>query len=385
MPNRVQVCPPILQWARERSGQTVEQLSKAFPKYLHWEEGKAGPTIKQLERLAKKTCTPLGFFFLDSPPDDRLPIQDFRTMGESSVQRPSPDLLETIEIMQRRQDWFHDYLVDEGADPLPFVSSTSTSDDHNAVARGIRKSLDCEEGWASKEATWTDALQHLRERIEDCGVMVVINGVVGNNVHRRLSVEEFRGFALCDPYAPLIFINGADAKAAQMFTLIHELAHIWIGQDGVSNLEGLHPASFEEETFCNAVAAEFLVPEYELGAVWNQVENHGDPLKDIARRFKVSPLVAARRALDLKLISKVEFLDFYKGYQSNEPGKKRASKSGGNFWNTQNTRIGRRFGIHVVIAVREGKLLYRDAYDLTGLKSSSFDTYAKQLFQTYSD
>ena len=385
MPNHVQVFPPILQWARERSGHTVEQLSKAFPKYPHWEEGKAGPTIKQLELLAKKTRTPLGFFFLDSPPEDQLPIHDFRTVGESLVQRPSPDLLETIEIMQRRQDWFHDYLVQEGADPLPFVSSATTSDDHKSVARSIRRTLDCEEGWASNEATWTDALQHLRERIEECGVMVVINGVVGNNVHRRLSVEEFRGFALCDPYAPLIFINGADAKAAQMFTLVHELVHIWIGQDGVSNFEGLQPASFEEETFCNAVAAEFLVPEEELGAVWNQVENHSDPLKDLARRFKVSPLVAARRALDLDLISKGEFFEFYEGYKFDEPGKRRANTSGGNFWNTQNTRIGRRFGIHVVIAVREGKLLYRDAYDLTGLKSSSFDTYAKQLIQTGSD
>ena len=385
MPNRVQVSPPILQWARERSGQTEEQLSKVFPKYPLWEAGKAGPTIKQLERLAKKTRTPLGFFFLESPPEDQLPIHDFRTVGQSRVQRPSPDLLETIEIMQRRQDWFHDYLVEEGADPLPFVGSANTDNDHNVIAHTMRKTLGCEEGWADEESTWTDALQHLRERIDECGVMVVINGVVGNNSHRKLSVEEFRGFALCDPYAPLIFINGADAKAAQMFTLVHELAHIWIGQDGVSNFDGLQPAPVAVETFCNAVAAEFLVPKNELRAVWDEAEAHENPFQFLARRFKVSPLVAARRALDLLLVRRNEFFEFYEHYQSDEQRQKQRRRSGGDFWNTQNTRIGRRFGIHVVIAVREGKLLYRDAYDLTGLKSTSFDIYAKKLFQTDSD
>ena len=378
MANRVQVSPPVLQWARERSGQTVEQLSKKFPKYLDWEAGKAAPTIKQLEDLAKKTHTPIGFFFLESPPEDVLPIRDFRTVG-GGVKRPSPDLLETIEIMQQRQDWFRDYLEEEGADALPFVGSVTIEDDRNEVALAMREALCCEMGWADKESTWTDALRYLREQIEDCGVMVVINGVVGNNSHRKLSVKEFRGFALSDLFAPLIFINGSDAKAAQMFTLVHEFAHIWIGQDGVSNFQKLQPAQVDVEIFCNAVAAEFLVPAKELLELWNEVERHEDPFGSMARRFKVSSLVAARRALDLKLVDQDEFFDFYEGCKSDEKKRRRRAGIGGNFWNNQNTRIGRRFGYYVVRAVQEGKLLYRDAYHLTGLKSASFDGFAERL------
>ncbi|MFT5836950.1 MAG: Zn-dependent peptidase ImmA (M78 family) [Candidatus Azotimanducaceae bacterium] len=379
MANRVELSPDLIRWARQRSGLAVDALSKKFPKFEAWEAGEVAPTLKQLESYAHYTHTPLGYFFLEQPPEESLPIPDFRTVGDDGLRRPSPDLLETIETMQRRQDWLREYLIDEGAEPLPFVGSADLQASPDTVAQAMREALGLSEGWASVEKSWTDALQHLRERIDELGVLVVINGVVGNSTRRKLQVQEFRGFALSDAHSPLIFINGSDAKAAQMFTLIHELAHIWLGADGVSNFEALQPADIDVELFCNKVAAEFLVPTRKLHAVWAEASRAEEPFQRLARQFKVSPLVAARRAMDLGLVEKADFFSFYGSYQKDERRKQGLRRGGGDFWNTQNTRIGRRFGATVVRATREGKLLYRDAYRLTGLQGKTFDSFAERL------
>ena len=379
MGNRVQVRSEILRWAQERSGVSREKLNSVFPKYHEWEAGETRPTLKQLEALAHRTHTPIGYFFLPEPPEDQLPIPDFRTVQDNRVQRPSPDLLETVEVMQRRQDWLREYLIDEDAPALSFVGSMGLDDDSASVAASMRRTLGVDGGWADGQRTWTDALRFLRERVDDIGIMVVINGVVGNNTRRKLQVDEFRGFALCDSHAPLIFINGTDAKAAQMFTLAHEIAHIWIGADGVSNFDALRPGSARVEQFCNQVAAEFLVPQTELRRVWADAERADEPFQDLARRFKVSPLVAARRALDLRLVPREEFFSFYRSYEEDERRRRRNRSQGGDFWKTANQRIGIRFGLHVIRATKEGKLLYRDAYRLTGLSGASFDRFSEKL------
>jgi len=210
--------------------------------------------------------------------------------------------------------------------------------------------------------------------------MIVINGVVGNNTYRPLDVAEFRGFALVDEFAPLIFINGRDSESAKMFTLIHELSHLWLGYEGVSNFDELQPVETNVEDFCNRVAAEFLLPFDEFNRVLreNQRENDHNLFQIIARRFKVSPLAAARRALDLKYISKKRFFEFYNNY-AKDSKKRKPKGTGGDFWKNQGVRIGELFGSAVVQATLEGRLLYRDAYRLTGLKGETFDSYATLL------
>jgi Zn-dependent peptidase ImmA (M78 family) len=220
---------------------------------------------------------------------------------------------------------------------------------------------------------------HLRQRIEAAGVLITINGVVGNNVYRKLSADEFRGFALVDSHAPLVFINGTDFKGAQMFTFIHELAHIWLGQEGVSNFDALHPAPAQIELWCNAVAAEFLVPAREVREAWPAAQRMEEPYQYLAGRFKVSTIVAARRVLDLGLATRDEFMSFYRFYRDDERRKAARSATGGNFWANQNVRVGQRFGSAVVVAAREGRLLYREAYQLTGLSGSTFDRFAETL------
>ncbi len=374
--------PTVLQWARERAslGETAlaKKLHTTEEKVTAWEQdGKI--TFAKMQDIARVTHTPEGYFFLQQPPEDRLPIPDFRTLKDAPMKRPSPDLLDTVHAMQQRLAWMREFLMDEGEDPLPFVGSATLRSKPELVAEDMRRTLGFTDGWANQEKSWTDALMHLRQKIEAAGILIVINGVVGNNTHRKLSPDEFRGFALCDSYAPLIFINGADFKSAQMFTFAHELAHLWIGKDGVSNFDALQPPPVDVETWCNRVAAEFLMPTEELQDCWTKARRAEEPFQALAKRFKVSAIVAARRALDLGLIERKAFFDFYNAYLADERRKEAQHASGGSFWNNQNVRVGQRFGHAVVRAAREGKLLYRDAYHLTGMHGETFTKFAETL------
>lgn len=374
----IYVKPELIRWAIERSGRNVSALVRYLPRIEQWESGKVHPTLKQLETLAKKTWTPLGYFFLPEPPEERLPIPDFRTARDRPIRRPSPNLIDTLHTMQRRQAWMRDYLIELGHERLPFIGSVKAFDDVHGVSVSIRHALGMDDGWASRIGTWTDALGVLREAADAIGVLVVINGVVGNDTHRKLDPTEFRGFVLSDGHAPLVFINGADARSAQMFTLAHELAHLWVGEGGIFDLPEFESPGDQLEQFCNRVAAEFLIPAAELRKFWPDVRGDPEPFQKIARHFKVSPIVAARRALDLSLIDHSVFFEFFRAYQNDE--RRQAAKSkGGNFYLTQNVRLGKRFARSVMLAAKEGRLLYRDAYSLTGLRGSTFDRYAKAL------
>jgi Zn-dependent peptidase ImmA (M78 family) len=283
--------------------------------------------------------------------------------------------------MERRQGWMRDYLIEQGQDRLAFVASAKPTSPPLALAAQIKNTLELTANWAARMGTWTDALRYLERRMEQVGILVVVNGIVGNNTRRKLNVEEFRGFVLVDAYAPLVFINGADAKAAQMFTLAHELVHLWLGKSAAFDLRRLQPARDATEQLCNRTAAEFLVPEAELRRAWPTLQDGTDHYQQLARQFKVSELVAARRALDLHLIDKEEFFRFYSGYLQRQR-RMESTQKGGNFYATQNLRIGRRFASAVARAVGEGELLYREAYNLTGLHGAAFERYMASLSST---
>lgn len=374
--------PDVLRWARERAGLAVDkfaQKAKIKPeKVRNWEEtGKV--TFGQLEHLAQHTHTPIGHLFLSKPLKERLFIPDFRTVGDRTVGEPSTELLDTVQTMQRRQNWMRDELIEQGQERLSFVSKFNLKDKPEAVAADMRKQFALQAGWAKGVSGWEAALVELRHRVQDAGILIVFNGVVGNNTHRRLEPEEFRGFALSDEYAPLVFINASDAKSAQMFTLAHELAHLWLGLDAVSGINATLPANSRSEKFCNQIAAEFLIPATEFPGAWEKAKLSAAPFEQIGRQFKVSPIVAARRALDLKYIDREAFLAFYRDYVKAERKKKDSQKGGGSFFDTQHVRVGERFGRAVITAAKEGRLLYRDAFQLIGFGGASFDKFAKDL------
>ena len=375
---RVPVSPEMLRWACERVGYNVAYFAERIPQLPAWLRRERQPTLKQLEKLASVTHAPLGYLFLPEPPDEHLPVTDYRTVADTVQGRPSPDLLDTLYMMQRRQMWLRESLVESEAEPLAFVASAHLADEPDAVGREMRRVLGLDGEWVTGVRTWQDAVSKLRRAIEQLGVMAVINGVVGNNPHRRLSVEEFRGFALTDPYAPLIFVNGADAKSAQMFTLAHELAHIWLGTEGLSGFQALFPGGTNVEDWCNQAAAELLAPAQEVGARWLEVRREENSFEALARTFKVSPVVAARRILDLNLIDRSTFFEFYEHYVNREH-EGGTTSSGGNFYNNQNTRVGELFASQVLRAAMAGRIGFKEAYDLTGLRGGTFQKYAQRL------
>lgn len=378
---RITVSPRVLRWARERAGLAVADLAGKFPHLAEWETEAAQPTMKQLERFAKATRVPFGFLFLREPPEIPLPLPDFRTLESRRPQGASPELLDTLHLMQRRQAWLREDRMEGEAKPLSFVGAAKLTDDPAAIGREMRRIVGLNDGWAQRVPSWTAAVGELRNAIEALGVMAMINGIVGNNTRRVLDVAEFRGFALSDPYAPLIFVNGADAKSAQMFTLAHELAHLWLGEagEGLSGFANLLPEGSEVERFCDRAAAEFLVPAAELEAVWRRVADVDAPFEKLAARFKVSPVVIGRRAMDLRLVDREEFFSFYRAYTQRERRKKAEGRSGGDFYNNQNTRVGRLFAARVIRAAKEGRIGFKEAYDLSGLNGGAFQEYARKL------
>lgn len=377
---RINVQPAVLQWAVARSGREQE-LSQKFPRLAEWLTGENQPTLRQLEKFARATSLPFGYLLLAEPPEERLPIPHFRTLTDEPVRKTSPELLETVRAMQQRQVWMREYLIEQGHEPIPFVGSASINDPLLDVVQRIRAEMGLSENWASEYPTWTDALRALQARIEDVGILVVVNSIVGNNTHRRLEVTEFRGFVLVDEYAPLVFVNGADGRAAQMFTLTHELAHVWLGRSAAFDLRALQPADDPTEQACNQIAAEFLAPAAQLRALWPSLSHKDNPFQAVARRFKVSEIVVARRALDLNLITRQTFFEFYKTYQERAREERARDAGYGDFYATQNRRIGAYFGQAVARAVKEGRLLYREAYRLTGLYGRTFERYLESVVE----
>jgi len=379
----IHVEPALLRWARERAALDPADLARRVGLKLgrieEWEET-GNLEFAHLERLAQKTHTPVGYLFLPAPPVEMLPISDFRRPQRGGTpRRPSPELLDTIRQCQQRQAWYREYQIAEGAPALPFVRSATMQDAPATVAADIRAYLDLDQRPVSASVTWTDALGELFGRAEALGVLVMRNGVVGNNTHRPLDVEEFRGFALSDPYAPLVFVNAADAKAAQMFTFAHELGHLWLGASAVSDADPDTPVATER--FCNAVAAEVLVPADAFRTAWNVSGNLAARVARLSHHFKVSGLVILIRAREAGLLGSVAFEAAYQGeVEAARAREERPGSGGGNFYNTQGSRLGDRFAAAVITSTLEGGTSYTEAFRLLGFKRSrTFDEYARSL------
>lgn len=375
---RVTVQPKLLRWARERLGRGMEEFQPRFKKLPLWESGQEQPTLKQLEAYAAATYVPVGYFFLPEPPKEKLPIPDLRTVRNQAMRYASPDLLDIVYTCQQRQAWYRDYARLTGQEPLPFVRSATTRTSPVTAAKQIREALQFDLEARRQCPTWSDALRQFIRQADDMGVLTMVSGVVGANNRRKLDVEEFRGLAISDPLAPLVFINGADSKAAQMFTLAHELGHIWLGENGVSDSSPTSRPSDTIEKWCNQVAAEILVPLEML----RQTLPASEPLRktdELARRFKVSTLVILRRVFDAGSIP----WDVFQTAYQDESARLRAmtkSASGGDFYLTQSARVSRRFARALVADTLEGRTLFRDAYQMLGVKrQAAFEGLGRTL------
>jgi len=372
MVDRVSVAPEMLVWARKRSGRQASDFAKRFPKLRQWESGELAPTMRQLEDFAKATHTPVGFLFLPEPPVEEVPLPDFRTFGDGEVRTPTPDLLDTVYACELRQDWYRDFAEAHGYDEVELVGSLTVDDEAERAAAQLRDLLGFGLARRVDFRTWAETLDGLRDRAEAVGVLVMINGVVSSDTHRRLNPKEFRGFALADQLAPVVFINGADTKAAQIFTLAHELAHLALGGSALSrpDLAEMDMGS-GVESWCNRVAAELLVPLTSIIQEYVSSPDLTTELDRLAKFYKVSTLVVLRRIYDAGLMAWHVYRPAYEAELERVLELAASSGSGGNFYNTEPIRVSRTFARALVTDTAEGRTLHRDAFRLLGFKKVS--------------
>jgi Zn-dependent peptidase ImmA (M78 family) len=382
------VSPATIQWAIRRAGTNADELAGRLktvkPSQIRaWENGQSSPTFAQAEALAEKLRIPLAVLFMDTPPKLDIQVPDLRTMGAARSRALSLDFIDVLNDALVKQEWYREYLEESDAPRLTFIGRFSLKSDANAVASDMAEGLEINDEIRKRCTTWQSLLSYFVQQAERLGVLVMRGGIVKNDTSRGLDEKEFRGFAISDDLAPLVFINSRDAKAAQTFTLAHELAHIWIGQSGISNNpERKRPQQSinEIERYCNAVAAELLVPRVGFERLWLQTGEVHSRLRRIAAFYRVSTMVAIMRAYELNHLSFPEFsalMDAEYARFEKQAQEQKETEGGGNFWISFTARTGHVLQESVVQSLREGRLQYRDAASLLGLKVKTFTKFLK--------
>lgn len=370
----LKLSPEILEWAADQAGSTLGEIARKISNKRAAVIERGELTAAQAAKFSKFAGVPFGYLFLDSPPDQRTPpLADFRTLVEPTPL--SKDFYATFDDVDFKQSWYRTYLQNEQVAPLNFVGRFAEKKSTAVeIAKDIRKTLGIFDDEIQKQKSADDLYNLLAAKAEAAGILVFKNGIVGNNTRRALSVKEFRGFVISDNYVPAIFINGVDAPAAWVFTLAHELAHIWLGESGISDTS---PTSEDKhERFCNAIAAEILIPGERFLALWDAVDGNEDHKIDFVRgHIKVSTYVIARRALEMGRIS----YDYYSQlYRRVSEAAKNKGKSGGNFYNTFPLRNSKKFTEFVTSLAVRGKISFREAGNLLNTNPNTVMTFHAQ-------
>jgi Zn-dependent peptidase ImmA (M78 family) len=383
----------IIPLALKRLNKGLDYLTtKSLPleKIQALANGDHPPTETQAEFLANKLRIPYLVLFLDDPPNlDDIPLPDLRTLSGERIAKPSVDFVDTVNAALLRQDWFREYQVLNRASPLPFVGKYSIKDPVKRVAEDLRSTLGLTPEFRQKCASWTDFLRFSIRQAESSGILVMRNGVVEHSTRRRLSIKEFRGFAVSDPLAPLVFINDSDARAAQNFTLAHELAHIWIGQSGISNspINRRNVVPMEIERYCNHVAAELLAPEEEARRLWRSSLPLNTNIEQWTHSFRVSKLMALLRAYELGFLNYADYRaesdkEWERIKKEEELRKKREQdqqkKRKGDFWATFKLRTSDLFNRALADGVRREFATYTEASSLLGVHLCTVEEFMRK-------
>lgn len=369
--------PDIISWAIKRSGLAMSDISKKLSikqeKLAEIEQGKASIAFGKAKQFANITNIPFGFLFLNEiPKEDKLALPDLRTIDSKDLSEPSQALKEIIRLNQERVEWYRAYLSELGVEENSYVGSLSKAN-INEMTAFLNEKLNINK---TKDAK--DYYRQLVKSIEALGIMVIQDSNLGHHT-KPLNIEEFRGFAIADDIAPLIFINTADSLNAQLFTLIHELAHILKGESGVSDnsVSSVDPT----EQFCNAVAGEFLVSKEEFVKQWDSLDKTSlDVAFDtLAKSFHVSRHVVARRALTLNYIDKQQYENYINKIREEFLASKKKNDSGPSYYVVKNSKLSSQLSQAVISQTLSGRMLYRDAGYMLGIKPSNIEKFAQNV------
>lgn len=381
MADKAYITPKVLKWARESAriseDTAASKVSVPVEKLLEWEDGSSQPTINQAEKLAKAYKRPFALFFLPDIPRDFQPLQDFRRNTAKPIGTASVFIIREI---QQKQAWIKELLEENKDKPLPFVGRFTVNSSPKEVAADILRTLEIN---PAKYLT-CNVIKEWIDKAESKGIFVSRTSFI----HSRLTLdtEEIQGFAIADPYAPFVFVNSKDWGAPQLFTLFHEIAHIWIAASGVSNeiemdmqqRDKLHPI----ELFCNQVAANALMPETIMNSYSPAIFDSSKSIFKVAKNLGVSSYAFIVRSLNLQLISLASYnrlkkeieKDFNEFLQKEEEKKlkQKKTKGGPNYFLLQLNKNGRLFTQIVLDAFRGGFIEPTQASNLLNTKANKF-------------
>lgn len=371
----IDIAPSIIDWIFNHIRE--DKLNTSIRDTLNkWKAGEKKPTFNQLETLSKQINIPFGYFFLQEPPDEDNKILEYRTVDSVELQNPSRELIDTITNMENVQEWMRNNQIMQGYSPLGIVGSMKNIQSSQSIAARIREDMGLQLDWYHTMEDSHNSFKYLRSIMEDLGIIIMLNGVVGQNTRRPLNIEEFRAFTLLDEYAPLIFINSNDSSNGKSFSLLHEAAHIWLGSnDFYNDRYGNTSHVTNLEKTCNSVAAEILVPNNLFAIEWNK-SNHiniSEKIDKLSKVFKCGMTVIARKALDnayidISTYEKVahDAIEKYKQLQSTKKG------GGGNFYNNIAFKNDRRLILALNSSIYEGTTQFTDAYRITNTTRKTF-------------
>jgi len=372
------ISPKMVSWARERVQLTPEilaqKMSVSLEKIKAWEREvkQEYPSFNQAISLSNKLHIPLGYLYLAKPPVENVPLPDLRTIANRPFENPSADFIDVLYDAYRKQDWFRNYLVGEHVSELEFAGKFTVDDEPKSIASDMRETLRINDDLRQLSSTWNQFFTALVRRAEDSRILVLRNSIVFNNVYRKLDVNEFRGFAIFDKIAPIIFINTGDYQTAQIFTLIHEIAHIWIGESGISNLDFKlkdNQQRVKVDSVCDSIASEVLVPEDQFVARWNDNRRIDDNISRLALNFKVSSFVILRRAYNLGKISEEAFTDNYSALISRIRPKPK--EPGGDFYTMLKARNSYTLTATLMAGLSNETVTANEASQLLNVRSAS--------------
>ena len=392
MADKAFITPNVLKWARESARMTEEiaaaKVSVTIEKLKEWETGTSQPTIRQAQTLAKSYKRPFALFFLPDIPRDFQPLQDYRKSGSKSLTTSSIFIIREI---QQKQAWISDVYSENQEEKLLFVGRFNINDNPKKVANDILKTLNINPSNYKSDnpiKEWIDAA-------ETNGIFISRTSFIHSRL--KLDSKELQGFAIADPHAPFVFVNSEDWNAPQLFTLVHELAHIWIAETGISNevepdlkqKNKFHPV----ELFCNEVAANALMPSEIILKFDSSSFQSSKIVFKMAKQLGVSSFALLIRALNLNIISEstyqklkkqadIDFSEYLRREAEKKANQKEKEKQGGpNYFLLQLNRNSRLFTQTVLDAFRGGYIEPTLASNLLNVQVNKFQKLESQLIR----